>query len=153
MPNDLDGNSVLNSDDLDHVCVAIRDGINDFRFDIDENGIIDQADLLLLQSQLQIGFGDINADGVTDVSDFAIWNVHKFSNNDPLLAGAGWSTGDLNCDGATDISDFNIWNEHKFSSLQRESPAFDVSRLANPNDSDSDSRAKTASVIDQVFRS
>jgi uncharacterized Zn-binding protein involved in type VI secretion len=54
--------------------------------------------------------GDANLDGVTDGSDFGIWNSHKFSPGD-------WAQGDFNYDGVVDGSDFGIWNANKFTSL------------------------------------
>ncbi len=54
--------------------------------------------------------GDINLDGVVDVSDFNIWNGNKFQ------PGGMWSLADLNADGLTDVSDFNLWNSNKFRS-------------------------------------
>ena len=53
--------------------------------------------------------GDANGDGVTDGSDFNVWNENKFQ------AGTDFSTADFNGDGVTDGSDFNIWNENKFT--------------------------------------
>ena len=56
--------------------------------------------------------GDANLDGVTDLSDFNIWNANKFTSD------ADWTTGDFDGDGTTDLSDFNIWNAHKFTVAQ-----------------------------------
>ncbi len=52
--------------------------------------------------------GDANLDGVVDVSDFNLWNAHKFTTT------AQWTKGDFNADGFTDVSDFNLWNTNKF---------------------------------------
>ena len=60
--------------------------------------------------------GDANLDGVTDVRDFMIWNVNKFTN------GTDWTTGDFNGDTVTDVRDFMIWNVHKFTSAPAPAP-------------------------------
>ncbi len=60
--------------------------------------------------------GDANGDQVVDVSDFNIWNSHKFETN------TSWITGDFNGDGSTDVSDFNIWNSFKFQSVAGGAP-------------------------------
>lgn len=54
--------------------------------------------------------GDFNLDGFVDVSDFNIWNSHKFTNSNL------WADGDANFDGVVDGQDFNIWNANKFTS-------------------------------------
>ena len=54
--------------------------------------------------------GDANLDGYVDVSDFNIWNDHKFS------ADGVWGRGDFNGDGLVDVADFNVWNLNKFTS-------------------------------------
>ena len=53
--------------------------------------------------------GDANLDGAVDVSDFNLWNGHKFTN------AAAWCRGDFNADGSVDVSDFNLWNGNKFT--------------------------------------
>ena len=130
---DFDGNGIVDSDDIDHICLAVREGSDDERFDLDGNGEVNAADFDSYLALRQIGRGDATADGVTDVSDFARWNGNKFTSNDPELAGVGWATGDLNCDGVTDVSDFNLWNEHKFTSADRVGSSSDNSQGENGN--------------------
>ena len=55
--------------------------------------------------------GDADGDGTTDVRDFMIWNVNKFTD------GTTPEQGDFNVDGVTDVRDFMIWNVHKFTSI------------------------------------
>ncbi len=61
--------------------------------------------------------GDANLDGTTDVRDFMIWNVNKFTN------GTGFTTGDFTGDGITDVRDFMTWNVHKFTAAPAPAPA------------------------------
>ena len=60
--------------------------------------------------------GDANLDGVTDVRDFMIWNVNKFTE------GTTWEQGDFDLNGVTDVRDFMIWNVHKFTSAPAPAP-------------------------------
>ncbi len=60
--------------------------------------------------------GDANFDGTTDVRDFMIWNVHKFT------SGTDWATGDFDDNGVTDVRDFMIWNLYKFTSAPAPPP-------------------------------
>ncbi len=54
--------------------------------------------------------GDANLNGVVDVSDFNLWNTHRFTHS------AAWCQGDFNADGVVDVGDFNLWNGHRFLS-------------------------------------
>jgi hypothetical protein len=54
--------------------------------------------------------GDANLDGVTDGSDFNLWNSNKFGSGD-------WLQADFTYDGLVDGSDFNAWNTNKFQSF------------------------------------
>ena len=60
--------------------------------------------------------GDANLDGVTDVRDFMLWNVNKFT------SGTTWEQGDFDGNGVTDVRDFMIWNLHKFTSAAGPAP-------------------------------
>ncbi len=60
--------------------------------------------------------GDANLSTSTDVSDFNIWNTHKFTQ------GTDWTTGDFDGDGQTDVRDFNIWNTAKFTVAANPAP-------------------------------
>ena len=165
---DYDDSGVIDSDDIDYLCVAIRDGSTEAIYDVNRNGTVDLQDLVAHLDAVGVGQGDITADGVTDVSDFAVWNAHKFTANDPLLAGAGWSTGDLNCDGVTDTSDFNIWNANRFTLSERpadfvadsdiwnqsqhESIGFDVARLSQEAQPvKDDAKVGVRNILDVVF--
>ena len=73
--------------------------------------------------------GDVNLDGTTDVRDFMVWNVHKFTD------GTDWTTGDFTGDGVTDVRDFMIWNVHKFTSAPAPAPAL-VDRILEAPDAE-----------------
>ena len=67
-------------------------------------------------SDLYVHPGDASLDNVTDVRDFMIWNVHKFT------SGTSWTTGDFDNNGVTDVRDFMIWNVNKFTSAPVPAP-------------------------------
>ena len=60
--------------------------------------------------------GDADLNGVTDVRDFMIWNLNKFTD------GTDWTTGDFDGNAITDVRDFMIWNLHKFTSASVPAP-------------------------------
>ena len=60
--------------------------------------------------------GDADLNGVTDVRDFMLWNVNKFTD------GTTWEQGDFDGNGITDVRDFMIWNLHKFTSAPVPTP-------------------------------
>ena len=113
---DFDGNLGLDCEDVNALVAAIAAGDMLVEFDLNGDAAVDVDDLnqwLADAGELNIGAaylpGDANLDGVVDVSDFGIWNNHKFTDSE------GWCQGDFNADGVTDVSDFGIWNSHKFS--------------------------------------
>ena len=99
--------------------------------------------------------GDANFDGVTDASDFNIWNSNKFTSC------GTWSSGDFNGDTFVDGSDFNLWNSNKFQSADAglgentTSPVMSVQADGiNESRERSDDRERTRSttqLIDRVF--
>ncbi len=105
--------------------------------------------------------GDANLDGVTDVRDFMIWNVNKFT------SGTDWTTGDFNGDAVTDVRDFMIWNLHKFTSAPEPAPQnVDEPAVASPlegaiadlawqleSDRADDDPAETLSAVDRLLAS
>ena len=88
------------------------------QFDLTGDGVIDNADAdrWLAEAATANGLaspykrGDVDLDGMVDVSDFNLWNSHKFTSS--LL----WDSGDVNGDGVVDVGDFNHWNGNKFTS-------------------------------------
>ncbi|MCA9189828.1 MAG: trypsin-like serine protease [Pirellulaceae bacterium] len=68
--------------------------------------------------------GDANGDSVVDLSDFDIWNTHKFT------TGNDWFSGDFTGDGTVDVSDFGVWNSNRDPSLSV--PAIALAAVPEP---------------------
>ena len=114
---DFDGDMDFSCADVDSLVAAIVAGSTDNAFDLDGNGVVDRDDLdqwLADAGRVEVDGpylpGDANLDGVVDTSDFNAWNGNKFTNV------ASWCSGDFTADGVVDASDFNVWNSNKFTS-------------------------------------
>lgn len=119
---DFDANGLYECDDVDALVAAIAHGPAEARFDLDADGLVDGADLLVW---LQLGgaanlpsgnaylLGDATLDGVVDGQDFLTWNDNKFTSV------AAWCAGDFTADGVVDGLDFIAWNDNKFTSADR----------------------------------
>jgi hypothetical protein len=106
----VNADGVVNAIDIDMTYDAASASSSNSVFDLDGNGLVDQADgAYLVGTILGTLPGDANLDGVVDGSDFNRWNDHKFQS-----CSTGWSTGDFNGDASTDASDFNIWLPNRF---------------------------------------
>ncbi len=123
---DFNDDDATDCADLDALTVAILGGGYEEAFDLNEDGLLDQADrdawlteagAITFSPDRPYTAGDANLDGAVDLSDFNIWNEHRFTNS------ASWCDGDFNLDGAVDGSDLNIWNEHRFSQAFAGMPA------------------------------
>ncbi len=115
---DFDNDGAVDCQDVGALVSAITATIHNPQYDLDDNGLVDLADLNLWRAEaatangLMLPYkpGDANLDGYVDVGDFNIWNNHRFT------ATGDWCQGDFDANGVTDISDFNIWNGNKFTS-------------------------------------
>ena len=108
---DYNDDGVLDCADIDLLQQAILAGSNDLRFDVNGDRLIDSADFRdWVTGAKGTILGDANLDFVVDVTDFNIWNTNKFT------SGAGYCGGDFTGDGNVDVSDFNVWNANKFTS-------------------------------------
>ena len=117
---DFNGDLALDCADVDALVAELASNGMSLVFDVNSDAMVDHQDLdewLTIAGEFNIGGaylpGDANLDGFVDVSDFGIWNQHKFS------ADNGWCGADFNADGVTDVSDFGIWNTNKFTASNK----------------------------------
>ena len=100
---DIDDDGIIEPADLDQVCAAIHGRQNDDQFDIDKNGSVDRKDVADFLTEIaNTVIGDVNFDGRFDSSDL----VRIFQTGlyeQPFEA--KWSEGDWNCDGRFTTSD------------------------------------------------
>ena len=111
---DFDGDGDIDADDIDALGAAITAGSTDAEFDMDGNGLVEQADFNLHVTTLVdtlIGegsgtmFGDFNLDGLIDLIDLG-------TIGEQYGVGIGWATGDANGDGLVDLIDLGSVGEN-----------------------------------------
>ncbi len=72
---DLDGSGA--TDQLDLQTLYANFGNSDWLFDLNADGVVDDADVeTLVRDMLKLTPGDFNLDGVVDAADFATWRNH-----------------------------------------------------------------------------
>ncbi|MCA9168225.1 MAG: matrixin family metalloprotease [Planctomycetales bacterium] len=90
---------------IDDVFAAIREGIHDQEFDLNLDGMVDEADArFLIHDLLMTDYGDANLDRVFDSSDLIrIFQAGEYE--DSVSGNSTWSEGDWNGDGDFDSAD------------------------------------------------
>ena len=97
---------LVDAGDIDLLTQAIRDNSTDDRFDLNDDGMLDEDDLnVMVTDVLNTRFGDTDLDGDVDFADFL--NLSKGFGTD-----AGWSGGNFNIDAAIGNSDFRLMSEN-----------------------------------------
>ena len=111
---DFDGDGDIDADDIDALGAAIQASSTDLAFDMDGNGLVEQADFNLHVTTLVdtlIGegsgtmFGDFNLDGVIDLIDLGTLG-------EQYGIGTGWATGDTDGNGVIDLIDLGSVGEN-----------------------------------------
>jgi hypothetical protein len=119
LAGDFNGDIALDCADINALTTAVATGGSVATFDLNGDNVLSILDVDAWRAaagSVNIGpgrvyrVGDANLDGVTDGSDFGIWNSNKFTN------GTNWCSGNFNADGVIDGSDFGLWNSNKFTS-------------------------------------
>lgn len=112
---DFDDNGKYECADVDALVAEIVAGTNDPAFDLNEDEVVDSADLdawLIEAGTFSSGSpilaGDADLNGDVDGEDFLKWNRNKFT------ATPGWCAGDFDADGTIDGDDFLVWDGNKF---------------------------------------
>ena len=105
---DFDGDFRRFAADIDILFAAVRFGVSDPRFDVNDDDQVDQMDATYwIETLLETSPGDANLDGRFDSADL----VHVFSSAeyaDVLNGNSGWATGDWNGDGEFDSADLVV---------------------------------------------
>jgi hypothetical protein len=102
---DFNGNEVFDVDDVNLLLRAIYDQSEDLLFDVDENGVIDDNDLIFwLQDIVFTWPGDSNLDGQFNSSDL-VQVLAAGQYDDQIALNSTWDTGDWNGDLEFDSSD------------------------------------------------
>jgi acid phosphatase len=104
-PGDVDGDTVLDSADLDLLMGAIRAGSQVATFDLNADGVIDELDRdYWVHDGRNTWFGDSNLDGRFDSSDLVrVFQSAEYE--DAAVGNSSWSEGDWSGDGEFDTAD------------------------------------------------
>ncbi len=120
---DLNGDQLVDIEDVDALCGAIQSGSNDAQYDLDSNGLVNLADQnYLVEEVLNTTAGDANLDGNFDSRDLVL--VFTAGLYEQADASATWASGDWNCDGQFTTSDL-------VASFQAGSYLFAASPISN----------------------
>ncbi len=136
---DLNGDQVVSSLDIDHLCNGIRNA--DVTADLNGDGSSDLGDLeLFVLSILESKFGDANLDGIFNSTDFVfVFGTAEYE--DDLQGNSGWADGDWNCDGEFDTQDFVTaftYNGYSAAAKLNTAPvgtAFQAARVSDDSES------------------
>jgi hypothetical protein len=102
---DVNDDGDLDAMDIDLVAAAIRDSLDESRFDLTRDDSIDEADRrYLIDTIFGTSAGDSDLDGIFNSGDLvAVFQAGKYE--DGIPGNAGWEQGDWNGDGDFDSSD------------------------------------------------
>ena len=103
---DVTRDGVLDVSDIDALSSAVRAGLTDIRFDVNDDGVVSSADYhTLVKDIMNTWMGDANFDGEFNSVDLVlVFQAGEYEDNAPL--NSGWATGDWNSDGEFTSSDF-----------------------------------------------
>ncbi len=102
---DVNGDGVIDGDDLDRVCAAVIERDQDSRFDLDHNGRVDVIDhRFLVKSVMGTDAGDANLDGRFNSADLVL-AFQSGTYEDDTVGNSKWREGDWDCDGDFTSSD------------------------------------------------
>lgn len=105
---DFDADGELDVDDIDLLTAAIKEGTSDVRFDVNADGVVNQADREFWVVDLKnTYFGDADLDGVFDTSDF-VKVLQAGEYEDDAEGNSTWATGDWSGDCEFDTNDLIV---------------------------------------------
>ena len=108
IPGDVDTNDVIDVRDIDYLSVAIREGLDNNRYDVDRNGEVEPADRQMLLSDVKdLWIGDADLDGEFNSADLvAVFQAGEY--DDANAGNSTWGTGDWDGNGEFDSADFVV---------------------------------------------
>lgn len=102
LQGDSNQDGTIDDHDIDDLCRAIHAGSHDASYDLNNDGVVDDADhAMLVEEILQTSYGDANLDGVVDAIDLNVVGLNWQGNG-------GWADGNFDCDRRIDASDLNL---------------------------------------------
>jgi hypothetical protein len=113
---DFDNDGDYDCNDINALTNAVATGGSVAMFDLNGDSMLSLADVDEWRAEagaVNLGTGqvypkgDANLSGMTDNSDFLVWDANKFTFN------TQWCSANFNADLVIDGADFSIWNENK----------------------------------------
>jgi hypothetical protein len=105
---DVDGNGIVEANDIDQLCLALRLGGGRDDLDLNHDGRVNEQDVrTLVKDILDTDFGDTNLDRRFDSADLvAVFAAGQYE--DGIAQNSNWRTGDWNCDSEFDTRDLVV---------------------------------------------
>ena len=105
---DVNNDGNIDVGDIDAISTAIRTGVTDAKFDLNEDGQVTRSDhVMLVTDILNTWLGDSNLDGEFNSGDFVkVFQASEFE--DGIDGNSTWATGDWNGDGDFTTGDFVV---------------------------------------------
>jgi len=103
---DFNGNGSCDSADMDELSAAVRSGSTNTKYDLDQNGVVNNADRdVWVRNLKKTWYGDANLDGLFNSTDFVgVFQIGEYE--DSSAGNTGWAEGDWNGDAEFSSSDF-----------------------------------------------
>lgn len=99
VPGDLNGDQRFDHQDIDALFAAIRSSSQDLEFDINHDGIVNDADIVALLAERSVKRGDADLDGRVGFKDFLLLSAS-------FGKAGGWQAGNFDGDVEVDFADF-----------------------------------------------
>lgn len=103
---DVDGDGVLDADDIDQISAAVRAGSTDAKFDMNKDASVTAADRIYWVETLKKTYlGNANLDDEFNSADFiTVFQAGQYE--DAIVGNSTWATGDFDGDGDFGSGDF-----------------------------------------------
>ena len=99
-PGDFDGNQIISPEDMDLLTMAINDGSQDLRFDLNSDGVVSVGDRDRWLIKVGSFYGDADLDGEVAFADFLVLSSY-FGDME-----SSWRQGNFDLDEVISFADF-----------------------------------------------